>query len=79
MSVQQGRQPAGRSPARLHQGRGIDDDRKDGFPMTEALDTTTIEGRLAFRMLGAPAEFERSLMRERIPPRGRRKPCTIGG
>src|SRR3954469_10138098 len=33
--------------------------------MTEALDTTTAQGRLVFHMFGAPAEFERSLIRER--------------
>ena len=33
--------------------------------MTEALDTTTAQGRLVFHMFGALAEFERSLIRER--------------
>lgn len=33
--------------------------------LTEALDTTTAQGRLVFHMFGALAEFERSLMRER--------------
>ena len=32
---------------------------------TEALDTTTAQGRLVFHMFGALAEFERSLIRER--------------
>ena len=41
-------------------GRGI------GFrSLTEALDTTTAQGRLVFHMFGALAEFERSLIRER--------------
>jgi DNA invertase Pin-like site-specific DNA recombinase len=33
--------------------------------LTEALDTTTAQGRLVFLMFGALAEFERSLIRER--------------
>ena len=33
--------------------------------LTEALDTTTAQGRLVFHMFGAFAEFERSLIRER--------------
>jgi DNA invertase Pin-like site-specific DNA recombinase len=33
--------------------------------LTEALDTTTGQGRLVFHMFGALAEFERSLIRER--------------
>jgi DNA invertase Pin-like site-specific DNA recombinase len=33
--------------------------------LTEALDTTTPQGRLVFHMFGALAEFERSLIRER--------------
>jgi DNA invertase Pin-like site-specific DNA recombinase len=33
--------------------------------LTEALDTTTAQGRLVFHMVGALAEFERSLIRER--------------
>jgi len=33
--------------------------------VTEALDTTTAQGRLVFHMFGALAEFERSLIRER--------------
>jgi len=41
--------------------------RKIGFrSLTEALDTTTPQGRLVFHMFGALAEFERSLIRERI-------------
>ena len=32
---------------------------------TEALDTTTAQGRLVFHMFGALAEFERSVIRER--------------
>jgi DNA invertase Pin-like site-specific DNA recombinase len=41
-------------------GRGI------GFrSLTEALDTTTAQGRLVFHMFSALAEFERSLIRER--------------
>ena len=33
--------------------------------LTEALDATTAQGRLVFRMFGALAEFERSLIWER--------------
>jgi DNA invertase Pin-like site-specific DNA recombinase len=33
--------------------------------LTEALDTTTAQGRAVFRMFGGLAEFERSLIRER--------------
>ena len=33
--------------------------------LTEALDTTTAQGRLVFHMFGALSEFERSLIRER--------------
>jgi DNA invertase Pin-like site-specific DNA recombinase len=33
--------------------------------LTEALDTTTAQGRLVFHMFGALAEFERSLIRDR--------------
>ena len=33
--------------------------------LTEALDTTTAQGRLVFQMFAALAEFERSLIRER--------------
>jgi DNA invertase Pin-like site-specific DNA recombinase len=33
--------------------------------LTEALDTTTAQGRLVFHMFGALAEFERSLIRGR--------------
>jgi DNA invertase Pin-like site-specific DNA recombinase len=33
--------------------------------LTEALDTTTPQGRLVFQMFGALAEFERGLIRER--------------
>jgi DNA invertase Pin-like site-specific DNA recombinase len=33
--------------------------------LTEALDTTTAQGRLVFHMFAALAEFERSLIRER--------------
>lgn len=40
--------------------------RNIGFrSLTEALDTTTAQGRLVFHMFGALAEFERSLIRER--------------
>jgi len=35
------------------------------WSLTEALDTTTAQGRLVFHMFGALAEFERSLIRER--------------
>jgi DNA invertase Pin-like site-specific DNA recombinase len=37
--------------------------------LTEALDTTTAQGRLVFHMFGALAEFERSLIRERTQGR----------
>jgi DNA invertase Pin-like site-specific DNA recombinase len=33
--------------------------------LTEAIDTTTAGGRLIFRIFGALAEFERSIVRER--------------
>ena len=33
--------------------------------LTEALDTTTPAGKMAFQMLGAVAEFERNIIRER--------------
>ena len=37
-----------------------------GFPsLTEAIDTTTSAGRMMLQMLGAFAEFERSMIRER--------------
>jgi hypothetical protein len=39
--------------------------------LTEALDTTTAQGRLVFHMFGALAEFERSLIRGAYPSR----PC----
>ena len=40
--------------------------RGSGFrSLTEALDTTTAQGRLVFHMFGAWAEFERSLIRKR--------------
>lgn len=41
-------------------------DSKAGFQsLTEAIDTTTAGGRLVFHMMGALAEFERSLIAER--------------
>lgn len=41
-------------------------DGKAGFQsLTEAIDTTTAGGRLVFHMMGALAEFERSLIAER--------------
>src|SRR3954454_6681354 len=40
--------------------------------LTEALDTTTAQGRLVFHMFGALAEFERSLIRERTQAQGSR-------
>src|SRR4051794_32546633 len=46
----------------------IEDLRQRGIgfrSLTEALDTTTPQGRLVFHMFGALAEFERSLIRER--------------
>src|SRR5436190_15953658 len=45
--------------------------------LTEALDTTTAQGRLVFHMFGALAEFERSLIRERTAHRrSGLLPCT---
>ena len=41
--------------------------------LTEALDTTTAQGRLVFHMFGALAEFERSLIRERTQAGLRRR------
>ena len=35
------------------------------MPLTEALDTTTAQGCLVFRIFDALAEFERSMIRER--------------
>ena len=49
--------------------------------LTEALDTTTAQGRLVFHMFGALAEFERSLIRERTQAglaAARRAGCTRG-
>src|SRR4051794_18237435 len=40
--------------------------------LTEALDTTTAQGRLVFHMFGALAEFERSLIHERTQAQGSR-------
>lgn len=41
-------------------------DRQGGFQsLTESIDTTTAGGRLVFHMMGALAEFERSLISER--------------
>lgn len=42
------------------QGRGI-----DFMSLTEKIDTTTPSGKLVFHMMGALAEFERDLIRER--------------
>jgi DNA invertase Pin-like site-specific DNA recombinase len=42
--------------------------------LTEALDTTTAQGRLVFHMFGALAEFERSLIPGAHPSRPRRRP-----
>lgn len=36
--------------------------------LTDAIDTSSSGGMLAFHMLGAIAEFERALIRERKPP-----------
>jgi DNA invertase Pin-like site-specific DNA recombinase len=38
----------------------------DFFSLTETLDTATPQGRMIFTILGAVAEFERDLIRERI-------------
>jgi DNA invertase Pin-like site-specific DNA recombinase len=43
------------------EGRGV------GFrSLTEGMDTTTAQGKLLFSVFGALAEFERSLIRERV-------------
>jgi DNA invertase Pin-like site-specific DNA recombinase len=49
--------------------------------LTEALDTTTAQGRLVFHMFGALAEFERSLIRERTQAglAAARRPGRTGG
>jgi DNA invertase Pin-like site-specific DNA recombinase len=48
--------------------------------LTEALDTTTAQGRLVFHMFGALAEFERSLIRERTQAGlGARRAGRTGG
>src|SRR6201982_2449587 len=49
--------------------------------LTEALDTTTPQGRLVFHMFGALAEFERSLIRERTQagPGAARRAGRTGG
>jgi DNA invertase Pin-like site-specific DNA recombinase len=50
---------------------------KAGFrSLTEAIDTTTPAGRMMMQMVGAFAEFERAMLRERtkavwIPPVGK--------
>ena len=63
------------------EGRGV------GFrSLTEGMDTTTAQGKLLFSVFGALAEFERSLIRERVnaglaaaAKRGRRggRPTTL--
>ena len=43
------------------------EDRGVGFrSLTEGMDTTTAQGKLLFSVFGALAEFERSLIRERV-------------
>jgi DNA invertase Pin-like site-specific DNA recombinase len=50
---------------------------KVGFrSLTEAIDTTTAAGRMMMQMVGAFAEFERAMLRERTRPAWR---CTPGG
>ncbi len=56
----------GRSLAHLIQLIGEFDERGIGFQsLSECIDTTTAGGRLYFHMMGALAEFERSLISER--------------
>jgi DNA invertase Pin-like site-specific DNA recombinase len=49
--------------------------------LTEGIDTTTAQGRLAFHLFGAPAEFERKIARERRMAgiRAARKRGRVGG
>lgn len=56
----------GRSLPHLIEVIGSLGDRGAGFrSLTESIDTTTAGGRLVFHMMGALAEFERSLIQER--------------
>ncbi len=56
----------GRSLPHLIEVIGALGDRGAGFrSLTESIDTTTAGGRLVFHMMGALAEFERSLIQER--------------
>ena len=56
----------GRSLPHLIEVIGSLGDRGVGFrSLTESIDTTTAGGRLVFHMMGALAEFERSLIQER--------------
>ncbi len=56
----------GRSLPHLIETIGVIGDRGAGFrSVTESIDTTTAGGRLYFHMMGALAEFERSLIIER--------------
>lgn len=56
----------GRSLPHLIEVIGAIGDRNAGFrSLTESIDTTTAGGRLVFHMMGALAEFERSLIQER--------------
>ncbi len=56
----------GRSLAHLIQVVGALEARRVGFrSLTEAIDTTTAGGKLIFHVMGALAEFERSLISER--------------
>ncbi len=72
----------GRSLAHLIQLIGTLGERGVGFrSLSEAIDTTTAGGRLYFHMMGALAEFERSLIRERTlagMAAARRRGATIG-
>jgi DNA invertase Pin-like site-specific DNA recombinase len=49
----------------LHLMERIEDKRAGFRSLTEAVDTTTAAGRMLMQMVGAYAEFERSMIRER--------------
>src|SRR6266566_2502481 len=54
-----------RPPRRAHH-HGAAADSEAGFrSLTEAIDTTTPAGRMMIQMVGAFAEFERAMLRER--------------
>lgn len=57
----------GRSLSHLMSLINIFQEQKVGFKsLTDSFDTTTAQGTLIFQIMGAIAEFERSLIRERI-------------